>query len=88
MCSSRNCTNKTKWDLVDDRNSSVFADWQKYRVQENSNDIPAGSMPRSIDIIVRCEEVEKGQPGDRCIFVGTPVVVPDLYSMLKPGEKY
>lgn len=45
-------------------------------------------MPRSIDIIARGDEVEKGQPGDRCIFVGTPVVVPDLYSMMKPGEKY
>lgn len=66
----------------------VFTDWQKLRIQENSNDIPAGSMPRSIDVIIRGEQVEKGQPGDKCIFIGTPVVVPDLYSMIKPGEKF
>lgn len=86
LCGNRACTNKTKWRLVNEE--STFTDWQKLRIQENSNDIPAGSMPRSIDVIIRADQVEKGQPGDRCIFVGTPVVVPDLYSMLKPGEKY
>ena len=86
VCSNRNCTNKIQWDLQQE--GSIYTDWQKLRVQEHSNDIPAGSMPRSIDVIVRNEQVEKGQPGDRCIFVGTLVVVPDIYSMLRPGEKY
>ena len=86
LCINKQCTNKTRFDL--DQTDSVYTDWQKLRVQENSNDIPAGSMPRSIDVIVRNEQVEKGQPGDRCIFVGTLVVVPDMYSMFKPGEKY
>ncbi len=27
------------------------------------------------------------KPGDRCIFTGTLVVVPDIVSLLKPGEK-
>jgi DNA replication licensing factor MCM6 len=86
ICTNKNCTNKTRWELA--QTESIYTDWQKLRVQENSNDIPAGSMPRSVDVIVRNEQVEKGQPGDRCIFVGTLVVVPDVYSMLKPGEKY
>lgn len=86
LCVNKVCTNKTRFDL--DQTDSIYTDWQKLRVQENSNDIPAGSMPRSIDVIVRNEQVEKGQPGDRCIFVGTLVVVPDVYSMFKPGEKY
>lgn len=32
---------------------SKFVDWQKLRVQENANEIPSGSMPRSIDVILR-----------------------------------
>lgn len=87
LCTNTNCTNKVKWEL-ENTEECFFTDWQRLRVQENSNDIPAGSMPRSMDVIVRNEQVEKGQPGDRCIFVGTPVVIPDAYSMLKPGEKY
>jgi len=26
---------------------SKFSDWQRVRIQENSNEIPTGSMPRS-----------------------------------------
>jgi DNA replication licensing factor MCM6 len=61
ICSNPNCTNKVRWNL-ETTDGCHFTDWQKLRVQENANDIPAGSMPRSIDIIVRNEQVEKGQP--------------------------
>lgn len=44
---------------------SVFTDWQKLRVQEHSGDIPTGSMPRSIDVILRNEIVDTAKPGDR-----------------------
>ena len=57
------------------------------RVQENSSEIPAGGMPRSIDVIFRNEIVDKVKPGEKCIFVGTLAVLPDIYSLLKPGEK-
>lgn len=57
------------------------------RVQENSNEIPAGGMPRSIDVVLRNEIVEKVKPGDKCQFVGMLVAVPEIYSLLKPGEK-
>ena len=43
-----------------------------------SGDIPAGSMPRSIDIILRGDIVDTAKPGDRSIFTGTLVVVPDI----------
>ena len=78
-------TNASKYDLVPVE--SVFTDWQKLRVQEHSGDIPAGSMPRSIDVILRNEVVDTAKPGDRCIFTGTLIVVPDVISLLKPGEK-
>lgn len=62
-------------------------DWQKVRLQELSMDIPAGSIPRSIDVILRGDTVDKAKPGDRTIFSGTFVVVPDVIQLMKPGEK-
>ena len=50
-CSNDKCTNKSEWEL--NKNESILLDWQKVRVQEYSSDIPAGSMPRSIDVILR-----------------------------------
>lgn len=57
------------------------------RLQELSSDIPAGSMPRSIDVILRGDIVDEAKPGDRTIFTGTLVVVPDVVQLLKVGEK-
>lgn len=66
---------------------STFMDWQKVRVQEHSADIPAGSMPRSIDVILRGETVDLAKPGDRSVFTGTLVAVPDVIQLMKPGTK-
>ena len=44
-------------------------------------------MPRSIDIIMRGDIVDTAKPGDRSIFTGTLVVVPDIIQLLKPGQK-
>ena len=65
---------------------SEFCDWQKLRVQENSSEIPPGSMPRSVDVIVRNEMVERAKAGDRCVFVGSLVVVPDGGALARAGE--
>ena len=85
ICSNANCVNRTKWELI--TQESTFCDWQKLRVQENPTDIPAGSMPRSMDVILRNDMVEVCKPGDKCIFTGMLLVVPDVLSLSKPGEK-
>jgi DNA replication licensing factor MCM6 len=85
LCTNSNCNNRTKWEL--NTEDSIYADWQKLRVQENPSDIPPGSMPRSIDVILRNELVEMCKPGDKCEFAGCLLVVPDIISLLKPGEK-
>lgn len=64
-----------------------FADFQKIRVQEDPTKIPPGAMPRSIDVVLRNDFTEKGQPGDICEIIGYLCVLPELSSMLKPGEK-
>lgn len=76
-------TNSSRFELVHEQ--CVFTDWQKLRVQEHSGDIPTGSMPRSIDVILRNEIVDMAKPGDRSIFTGTLIVVP--MSMPIHGER-
>lgn len=45
MCPNPTCQNRANWILNIEQ--SKFADWQKVRIQENANEIPTGSMPRS-----------------------------------------
>jgi len=39
----------------------------------------------SVEIILRAEAVETAQAGDRCDFIGTLIVVPDVSSLSMPG---
>lgn len=55
------------------------------RIQENPSEIPTGSMPRSLDVILRSELVERAKAGDKCVFTGTFIVVPDVSQMGLPG---
>jgi DNA replication licensing factor MCM6 len=36
--------NRTEFELILEQ--SKFADWQKIRIQENSDEVPSGAMPR------------------------------------------
>ena len=71
-CSNRECTNRSKFTL--DLSGSVFTDWQRVKLQENTNEIPAGSMPRSMDLILRESLVESVKPGDKVVAVGRTFV--------------
>lgn len=79
------CPNQSYWTL--NVAKSQFIDWQKCRIQENSNEIPTGSMPRTLDVILRGEAVEKAKPGDKCKFTGTEIVIPDVSQLGLPGIK-
>lgn len=83
-CSNQSCPNRIKWQL--DIARSRFVDWQRVRVQENADEIPAGSMPRSVDVILRHAAVDKARAGDKCTFVGSLVVVPDVGQLYKQGQ--
>lgn len=56
------------------------------KVQENSDEIPPGSMPRGVDVILRNDTVEQAKAGDRVVFTGTLIVVPDISQFAKLGE--
>jgi DNA replication licensing factor MCM6 len=86
LCRNPRCKNKSPQQFTLETKQSEFVDWQKLRVQENSNQIPPGSMPRSMDVVVRNEMVERCKAGDKCVFVGTLVVLPDGSALARAGE--
>lgn len=83
QCPNEKCNNRSAWRL--NVAQSSFVDWQKVRVQENSSEIPSGSMPRILDVILRGETVDRVKAGDRCTFTGSLIVVPDVAQLGIPG---
>lgn len=53
------------------------------RIQE----LPRVCIPRSVDFILRAEAEKTAQPGNRCEFVGTLIVVPDVGAIQTPGQQ-
>uniref|UniRef100_A0A7S4WED2 DNA replication licensing factor MCM6 n=1 Tax=Alexandrium monilatum TaxID=311494 RepID=A0A7S4WED2_9DINO len=86
VCPARNCGNRTNWTLKPDSRTTRWGDWQRIRLQENENEVPAGSMPRSIDVIVRDECCDRCKPGDKVLITGSLIVVPDVPTMMSPAE--
>ncbi|KAL5997624.1 MCM DNA helicase complex subunit mcm6 [Asimina triloba] len=85
ICVNATCQKRNGWALL--RQESKFTDWQRVRMQETSKEIPAGSLPRSLDVILRHEIVEQARAGDTVIFTGTVVVIPDILALTSPGER-
>jgi DNA replication licensing factor MCM6 len=85
QCPNHACGNRQGWRL--DIRQSTFVDWQKVRIQENSSEIPTGSMPRTLDVILRGEIVDRAKAGEKCIFTGALIVVPDVSQLGLPGVR-
>jgi DNA replication licensing factor MCM6 len=85
QCPNFECGNRLAWQL--DIRQSTFVDWQKVRIQENSSEIPTGSMPRTMDVILRGEIVDRAKAGEKCIFTGALIVVPDVSQLGLPGVR-
>ena len=75
ICLNPNCNNRMKWQLS--KEGCKFVDWQRVRVQENASEVPAGSLPRSMEVILRHEAVEEARAGDKAVFTGSLLVVPE-----------
>ncbi|KAJ5177535.1 Mini-chromosome maintenance complex protein 6 [Penicillium coprophilum] len=84
-CPNNTCGNRVGWRL--DIGKSTFVDWQKVKLQESSHEIPTGSMPRTMDVILRGEMVDRAKAGERCVFTGTLIVVPDVSQLGLPGVR-
>nr|AGY14509.1 minichromosome maintenance deficient 6 [Scyliorhinus canicula] len=83
ICRNPVCANRRRFML--DTNKSRFVDFQKVRIQETQAELPRGSIPRSVEVILRAEAVESAQAGDKCDFTGMLIVVPDVSQMTTPG---
>ncbi|MHA1269817.1 MAG: LAGLIDADG family homing endonuclease [Candidatus Helarchaeota archaeon] len=62
------CNRKGPFKLILER--STYIDWQKIRVQEKPEELPAGQMPRSLDGYLLEDLVDVARPGDRVIIIG------------------
>ena len=49
--------------------------------------VPAGSLPRTMEVIFRNDIVEQARAGDKLIFSGSLVVVPDVSVITAPGQR-
>lgn len=85
VCRNPVCANRIKFML--DINQSKFVDFQKVRIQETQSELPRGSIPRCVEVILRAEAVESCQAGDKVDFTGTLIVVPDVNSLATPGVR-
>jgi len=86
VCPKKSCGNRTAWTLDPQARTTRWGDWQRIRLQENESEVPAGSMPRSMDVIVRDEITEQCKPGDKIKITGCLIVVPDVPTMMSPAE--
>ncbi|KAM9012050.1 DNA replication licensing factor MCM6 [Ara ararauna] len=85
ICRNPVCANRRRFLL--DTNKSRFVDFQKVRIQETQAELPRGSIPRSVEVILRTEAVESAQAGDKCDFTGSLIVVPDVSQLSTPGVR-
>jgi DNA replication licensing factor MCM6 len=74
-CKTKDCVNTLDFNTIPQR--GVYVDWQRLRVQENADEIPAGNMPRCLDVICRNEMVERVKAGEKIIITGTMCVIHD-----------
>ncbi|KAG5500569.1 hypothetical protein JKF63_03664 [Porcisia hertigi] len=86
-CRNTQCENKNKFQLIPNHPQTRFGDWQKLRMQEDANNIPAGCMPRTMEVIVRADAVEVAKPGDRIIAVGCAIVVPEVAKLFNLANR-
>lgn len=76
----------TAWQLAGEK--LIISTLPQVRIQETQAELPRGSIPRSVEVILRAEAVEMAQAGDRCDFTGTLIVVPDVAALASAGTDF
>ncbi|XP_069738551.1 DNA replication licensing factor MCM7 [Phaenicophaeus curvirostris] len=77
LCPSRECqTDRAGGRLYLQSRGSKFVRFQELRMQEHSDQVPAGHLPRSLTVVARGENTRQAQPGDHVGVTG--IVLPRL----------
>jgi replicative DNA helicase Mcm len=63
------CDNRRSFDLVP--KESQFINSQRITIQERPEELPPGQLPRSVNVDLRDDLVDKARPGDRVSLTGT-----------------
>ena len=64
-CPSKICTlNKTRGKLLPNNRASKYVPYQEIKIQETSDQTPAGNIPRSFKIVAKGENTRMATPGD------------------------
>lgn len=70
-CPSDDCrVNKSGGRLYLQTRGSKFVKFQELKIQEHSDQVPIGHIPRSVTIMCRGEVTRNAQPGDHVIVTG------------------
>ncbi|XP_015795208.1 DNA replication licensing factor mcm7-B [Tetranychus urticae] len=81
-CPSVECrTNKTGGKLFFQTRASRFIKFQELKVQEHSDQVPVGNVPRSLTVIARGENTRLALPGDHIAITG--IFLPSLKTGFK-----
>ncbi|EAW76599.1 DNA replication licensing factor MCM7 isoform 1 [Homo sapiens] len=71
MCPSQECqTNRSGGRLYLQTRGSRFIKFQEMKMQEHSDQVPVGNIPRSITVLVEGENTRIAQPGDHVSVTG------------------
>ncbi len=82
MCQSQDCqVNKSGGRLCLQTRGSKFVKYQEIKIQEHSEQVPVGNIPRALTIIARGENTRACRPGDHVGITGTflPVLKTGFY---------
>ncbi|XP_067138525.1 DNA replication licensing factor mcm7 [Centruroides vittatus] len=71
MCNSNDCrVNKSGGRLYLQTRGSKFMKFQELRIQEHSDQVPVGNIPRSMTVYARGELTRQAVPGDHVVVTG------------------
>ncbi|XP_030921558.1 DNA replication licensing factor MCM7 [Geospiza fortis] len=80
LCPSRECqTNRSGGRLYLQSRGSKFTKFQELRIQEHSDQVPVGHLPRSLSLHLSGANTRQAQPGDHVRVTGA------FLPLLKPG---
>ncbi|UXD21705.1 Minichromosome maintenance protein MCM [Ignicoccus pacificus DSM 13166] len=84
-CPNEECPKRTgPFTFLADHPDNEYVNWQMMVVQEKPEELPAGQLPRSIEVIVEDDLVDIARPGDKVTIVGIVEAKPD--KLLRKGS--